>query len=465
MLSSLRSSDKSACHPYSRRARGTGISSSGKRTRHVSRCFARTSLATTLLVTLLFGLLIGHSHSFAEDSDEFVLRNGGVVRGKLARRPAAEDQLVELHLSAGGTITLNRRQVQEIRRPSPHLAEYERRAEAMESSAEANWELAQWCEQHDLEPQRLLHLYRLIELEPNHAEARRLLGYIHVQGQWSRPGALRRAEGFERYRGKWRSRQEIQLIEEREAAKLAQREWLNRLKRWRKSLASPKPEEVQSAMVRLTSIQDVQAIDPLTAMLMSEPHRAVKMLYLDVLAGIEHDRAVHQLVYISLMDRDIEIFHACMDRIVPRRLHSTVPTYVKALGNPSNVRVNRAAAALKRLGDEEVLEVLIESLLTLHAVAVVSKQEAAERGLLIPQVHPTVRQPTKRLADVDPSEVFQPIRTTHVYEYRWIQNPEVLSALVHFSGVSHGYDQPTWRRWLATKRQFELAAPARRGDR
>lgn len=449
-----------------------GVERASQPTRRFGRCATtacshwQRAARCLVIGPLLFALLALTSSAFAQDFDEFVLRHGGVVRGELVRKPAPEDEYVELNLPAGGTITLDRRQVREIRRPSPHLVEYQRQVESMEQSAAAHWELAEWCEQHDLEPQRLLHLYRLIEFEPNHVEARRLLGYVHVQGQWTRPGALRRAEGYERYRGKWRSRQEIQLIEEREAANLAHREWLNRLRRWRKSLASPKPEEVQNAMARLTSIQDFQAIDPLTAMLLSEPHRTVKMLYLQVLAGIEHDRAVHQMVYISLTDPDHEIFHACVDRILPRRLNSTVPTYIKALENDSNMRVNRAAAALKRLGDEAAIEPLIEALMTQHAVALIPKTEARQRGILPSENYQLVRQPIKRLADVDPSQVFQPIRSSHVYDYRWFQNSDVLSALVDLSGVSHGYDQPTWRRWLAARRQFEpVVAPTRRADR
>jgi hypothetical protein len=330
----------------------------------------------------------------------------------------------------------------------------------MPQTADAHWELAEWCRSKNLEAHRLLHLQRLLELEPHHAEARKLLGYVQIQGQWMRPGDQQRSAGYTRYRGRWRTTQEIRLIEEREQVTTAQREWLQRLKRWRKSLATAKPTELQAVLERFQSIDDPLAIDPLTVMLLQERLRPVKMMYIDVLARIEHERAVNQLIYVSLVDPDIEIFHACLDKIVPRRLATTVPTYVRGLKNVSNPRINRSAAALKRLGDPAAVEPLIESLVTVHPMRIA------------PGSHPDavavtfLRQPSSGSSGSSSSPLSGGgFSNRSVPEFIPLQvpNQEVLSALVELSGgVSFGFDQTAWRRWYAAQRQHVPSFTTRR---
>ena len=384
-------------------------------------------------------------------SEEFLLIHGGVLRAELPRRPTPDDTHVEFRLPAGGSITLARGQIREIRRPSPFLEEYRQRTEDLPATAEAHWEMAEWCRTKNLDTHRLLHLQRILEIEPNHVEARRLLGYVQVQGQWSRPGDQRKAAGYTRYRGKWRTPQEIQLIEEREGKTTAQREWLQRLKRWRRGLDSKKPMDVQAALERFRDTKDPMAVDPLTILLLSERLRPIKMMYINVLAGIEHDRAVHQLMYVSLVDPDVEIFHACMDKIVPRRLSNTVSVYVKALKNIENVRINRAAAALKRLRDQDAIEPLIDALVTVHPVRIAPGGNPAAMKTYF------LRQPsggttsasqggmTGGSFSTSPAIEFMPVA---------VPNQEVLAALVELSdGISFGFDQVAWRRWQAAQRQ------------
>ena len=49
---------------------------------------------------------------------------------------------------------------------------------------EGQWKLAEWCHEHGLPDQRKTHLQRVIELDPDHVEARRLLGYSKIDGKW-----------------------------------------------------------------------------------------------------------------------------------------------------------------------------------------------------------------------------------------------------------------------------------------
>src|SRR5690606_3163177 len=72
------------------------------------------------------------------------------------------------------------------------------------------------------------------------------------------------------------------------------------------------------------------------------------------------------LVATSLADPDEEIRVACLDRIVELDPPNVADVYVRALADKDNFRINRAAYALARLGDESTLAPLIDALVTKH---------------------------------------------------------------------------------------------------
>ena len=54
---------------------------------------------------------------------------------------------------------------------------------------------------------------RVIELEPNHAAARRALGYSQVNGKWTTQKEAMEEQGYVRKNGKWMLPQEVELSE------------------------------------------------------------------------------------------------------------------------------------------------------------------------------------------------------------------------------------------------------------
>ena len=169
----------------------------------------------------------------------------------------------------------------------------------------AQWELAEWCREQGQVDHRKIHLLRIIELDPNHQQARYALGYQFLEGEWTTRDEFRRQKGFELYRGKWRTPQEIEILEERARKEIAQKDWLQKLRRWRRDLDDP--ERARSAYQSLLAIQDPLAVDPLARMLASERVRRVKQVYADVLAQMHCDEAVGVLVHRVLVDPDEEI--------------------------------------------------------------------------------------------------------------------------------------------------------------
>lgn len=62
--------------------------------------------------------------------------------------------------------------------------EYERRKEEASQDAGALWELYLWCNANAMEKEARACLRTIIKLEPNHGEARELLGHIQYDGRW-----------------------------------------------------------------------------------------------------------------------------------------------------------------------------------------------------------------------------------------------------------------------------------------
>ena len=86
--------------------------------------------------------------------------------------------------------------------PAPDEAEYERIRPTYADTAAAQWELAQWCREHKLTAQRETHLRRVIELEPNHVEARHALGYSQQPTANGLPrDEIMTQRGYRKYKG------------------------------------------------------------------------------------------------------------------------------------------------------------------------------------------------------------------------------------------------------------------------
>jgi hypothetical protein len=79
---------------------------------------------------------------------------------------------------------------------TPVLQKYHERREAIPDTAEAHWQLAQWCEQEGLKAEALVHLTAVIRLNPAREEAWKKLGYRRQNGRWTTPeqSAAERAE-------------------------------------------------------------------------------------------------------------------------------------------------------------------------------------------------------------------------------------------------------------------------------
>lgn len=378
-------------------------------------------------------------------ADTFRLTNGGEVRGDWLNGEETPLLRYVIRQPSGIVLKLTQEQVREHLREQPAEKEYEGLAQSAPDTVTAQWKLAEWCRDHHLTRRRTTHLERILELNPNHQAARALLGYAFVDGRWTTKEDYHRADGYEFYKGRWRTSQEIELLETRSKRELAEKAWLAKLVRLRANLGSD-----QGAADAISAIRDEDAIPALGTMLARERMRAVKMLYLDVLEGIQHPAAVQVLVRTSLADTDEEVFHACLDRIVRRRPPHVADAYIAALIDANNQVVNRAAMALARIEDPAAISPLIDALVTVH--------QRTLRGRISPDA-------TAASFSSDGGTSIMHNEGPRVIVAR-VQNQEVLAALTSLTRASFGYDQHAWRLWHDQERRAAAAKeqPAERRE-
>jgi hypothetical protein len=245
------------------------------------------------------------------------------------------------------------------------------------------------------------------------------------------PADRMREMGFIRYRGAWRTAQEIELIERDEAAKIASKQWNGKLERLRRSLEKPGGDR---AAEEIREISDPAAVAALVAAIHSEPVFQVRSWYLESLARIRTPDALMALVVIALDHADRETRIAATERLVVVGPHQAVPVLASALASADNAQVNRAAEALGRLGVPSAIEPLIAALETNHVVVKGGPAAGSTSATFTPAGGGLSMGggPTKKVMRV--------------------RNDRVLEALVALTGVNFEWDQAAWRTWLVNER-------------
>ena len=371
-------------------------------------------------------------------ADIFVLESGGRVEGEWVNRE--EQPRTSYKVKQGGAmLTVPAQQVREVIRQSAAELEYARRATTTADTVEEQWTLAEWCKSNALPRQREVHLRRIVELNPNHQQARYALGYQFVKGEWITRSDARRQEGYEFYRGKWRLPQEIEILESQARTELAEKEWLTRLRRWRRDLDNR--ERAKSAHASLTAIDDPIAVRPIGELFTRERVRSVKSLYADILARINNREALAVLVDRALSDPDEEVFYYCIGLLAKSQTPHIGDPFVAALKDNDNRKVTRGAMALGELVDKTAISPLIEALITTHK-----------------QIIDTGELNTTTFGSGGAAMQRGNGRELQIYH---VHNQPVLDALSKLTSVDFGFDKKAWRYWYAQEKiARESSAPA-----
>ena len=251
------------------------------------------------------------------------------------------------------------------------------------------------------------------------------------------------ARGFVRYRGMWRTVQEIELIERSDRVNLAQKEWTIRLERLRKRLDDPR--QAEAAVEEIREIADPFAVPALAAALGKERMPRVRADYVEALSHIRGPEAMTTLVSVAVDHADPETRILAAERLVDIGPEIAAQAIAGALGGADNARINRAAEALGRLGSASAVGPLIGALETEHMVVV---------GGGAPEGSTT--------ATFTPSGGGLSMGGGPKRQKTRVQNQRVLEALVKITGENFDWNTAAWRAWQAN-RQLPPDFDPRRG--
>ncbi len=382
--------------------------------------------------TLLLGLA---SVPIASAEEGVVLlKNGGQLRGEIRAVSSAEDagdvSFYIVGLSSGARIKLEARQVRRVLDASPTESKYAQLLPQMPDTAAGHLAMAEWCQKNELDDLRLYHLEQVIRHEPDHADARRILGYSLIDGQWARAEELMQQQGYVRYQGAWRLPQQVAILERERELELAQKGWRRDLKMWRGWLGGRRAVEAEE---NFRQIQDPLAVPGLAEMLAAERDSEIRAMYIDILARLGGSSAVSALSRAAIQDVDLENRLRAIDHLRKTGRTQAMHSFAQLLNHKDNQVVNRAAAALGRLGDPEAVLPLIHALVTRHETVVQPTSN----------IRPSFGRSTNGGGGMNGLSVGGgPQRVV-----RNLKNKSVLEALVTLTKQNYQYSIADWKHW------------------
>lgn len=162
------------------------------------------------------------------------------------------------------------------------LAEYEGKRQSTPDTAEAQWQLALWCENNGLKAEATAHFTAVTQLDPKRADAWHKLGCAWSHGRWIRAEevAAERAE---------------EQVQEK-----ADRHWRRRLAQWKRDNWFPGPQR-DAALAAMKKITDPRAV-PAIHWVFGRGNRFEQEMAAQLLSQIQCPAASQALAALALCD-------------------------------------------------------------------------------------------------------------------------------------------------------------------
>jgi len=390
---------------------------------------------------LFFAMTFLFSMPLASGTSALLLRDGGIVEGELLNSDEYNRRTFRVRTAEGLEISLDTRLVERIQgRERAALIEYNRDAPLTANTVEGHLYWARWCIEHHLPDRARIHWRQILELDPEHGDARRNLGYTQTSTGWESIQGRNESQGRILDRGRWRTAQEIEVENFLESQRQARQFWQGRIRELLRRLPNPHAE------AELLSIRDPAAVIPIGDALLNRDGRnplppQARMILIRTLAQISDIAAVQTMAAWSVhRDEIAEIRRMCIEEL-QRRINEqpevrqiVVSVYRNLLRQAAAERspvdqvvVNLVAEALGRVGGHEAVPELIELLVI--TVAEVHREQA--------------QGPTFSSGGSSRLQQGTTVRRNMSLE----QMPIVLTALRRLTGSDFGFNQDLWRDW------------------
>jgi len=404
-------------------------------------------------------------------------RLAGEVQGDVRPKQPGSAATVSVKTLSGATVTVAGEAIESVKRRKLAHEEYDRRAAETPETIDDQWALAEWCRQNGLSAERRTHLRRVIALDTNHAAARKGLGYTRHGGEWMTHEQLMTSRGLVKHKGKWVLPQEIAFIEQAAAETEAEKHWYKSVRKWFGWITSDDVNRQVEGLAELRRLRDATAAPAVIRTFQKARGEPLRLLLVELLGNIEGARSFQGLIELSLFDDLDQVREAALRGVKLRGAGPALPTYLKALRNENNRLVNRAGKALGQLGDDTVVDPLIEALVTRHQYKVrvpANMVGTTPDGRMVQAIDPSLLPPeiAQQLATgqlpygvaFDNSSsvgLKQAMRQVVVKQDE--KNSAVLESLTLLTNENYGFDEAAWRRWRESLKSA-VSPPRRRSS-
>jgi hypothetical protein len=390
----------------------------------------------------LFALIVGSAMLLGVDiarAEVFLLTNGGRVVGELVNRDETPRKKYVVELEDGGRVTLEASQVETVQRPKPEVLEYEKIRSDYPDTAEGQWALAEWCREKKLPAQRDAALKRIIELDPDHADARHALGYNKIGGKWARQKDLMEERGYVYYKGRWMLPQEVEQLAEKAKRDALQAEWSQKVGRWRRWLGTKRDDEAKG---EFRKIDDPAALGALVRALRDERTADVRLILIEAITKFDTPESERALAIAAVQDESDEVRMTCLDFLKTKRRPEAVSYFVSKLSSKKsdNPTINLAGVALREMKDPSATGPLIDALSTTH------KFKVGGGG------GPGSISPTFSNGPGGSGSGLN-MNSGPKFVYQTFNNQGVLDALVAITGQNFSWDKTAWKAWFDAQKQ------------
>lgn len=162
-------------------------------------------------MTTVRSLLLSMALVSAAAADEVILKNGSAFTGVV--REQGERIVLEMDY---GTMTFKKVDVRSVTRGESPIQEFEQRSAAAKD-VKGLMELAAWAREKGLGGRATELFRKVIQLDPDQAEARKALGFEKHNGRWLEGDDLMTARGLVKVGGRWLDKDTAQRLQEQEA--------------------------------------------------------------------------------------------------------------------------------------------------------------------------------------------------------------------------------------------------------
>jgi hypothetical protein len=386
-------------------------------------------------------------------ADTFFLRSGGHIEGDLLNPDQNPRKSYDIAVAGGGQITLPTEVVEKVQGVPPELAEYEKLRRQTPNTVQDQMKLADWCKEHSLSPQRKACLERVLQLDPDQPDARRLLGYRKVKDQWMTHDDEMIDRGLVQRRSpttglmEWITPQEADNRDNVQRKIKSEAEWRQKIRSYRAAMDGRRPEQ---GIESLQAIHDPAAIVPLAERLNGarsikrDSSESARKIYIEVLGRFDTHESRGPLAACAIDDPVREVRLTCLDLLEKQKDDTATDYFLYRLNDKhaSDETIERAGEALGRIKDPKAVPSLIEHVYyTRTEVIPAAGGPGAMSGTFGKNGGPSGLSMNQK-----PQTIERPV-----------QCREVLDALVTITGQNFGYNPQAWGTWY--RNQIAAGAP------